>query len=156
MHILYTLDFPGYKAIAVKKDLTNGAFKDPRFTPIPNLPPNEFILQLSPSFSKTNDIKTVAGQLAKMPGVYVHQYYDAAGFKGIALRTDENNVILKDPRFVKYNELGTNAEEDKVMGHVSQVMKWNQTMPDGIKRTVPSSNNTNVTSNTISTPSSSS
>ena len=139
LQVLYIADLQGYKAIAIKRDQTGSVYRDTRFTPVVNLPCNEFILQLKPELLPTTNILSVAAQIAKVPGSYVHQIYNLASYKGISIRSAANNPLLNDERFIKYN-LPNNAgvgELDEVQGHIAQLaIRWNQILPDGIKRTV--------------------
>jgi subtilisin family serine protease len=146
LKVLYVTDLPGYKAIAINKNIGNTAIKDTRFSPIANLPCDEFILQLRPELLPTTNIQTLAGQIARLPGVYIHQVYDLPTYKAIAVRTDVNNNVLNDARFLRYN-LPNNikaGELNQFEGHIAQ-LKWNQTLPDGIKRTTPINMTTNAT-----------
>lgn len=148
LKIQYTIQLPDYKAIAIKKDPTNKVFSDPRFSPVINLPCNEFILEVKPSLLPTTDILSLAGQIAKTPGSYIHYVYNLPGYKAIAIRSDINNQVLNDERFLRYNLANNNkaGELDVFSGHVAQLtIRWNQTVPDGIKRTFPEVNLANST-----------
>jgi subtilisin family serine protease len=146
LKIQYTIQLPGYKAIAIKKDPTNKVFSDPRFSPVINLPCNEFILEVKPSLLPTTDILSLAGQIAKTPGSYIHYVYNLPGYKAIAIRSDINNQVLNDERFLRYNLANNNkaGELDQFSGHVAQLtIRWNQTVPEGIKRTFSDATFTN-------------
>jgi len=146
LKVLYVTDLPGYKAVAINKNIGNTVIRDSRFSPIANLPCDEFILQLRPELLPTTNIQTLAGQIARLPGVYIHQVYDLPTYKAIAVRTDVNNNVLNDARFLRYN-LPNNikaGELNQFEGHIAQ-LKWNQTLPDGIKRTTPINVTTNAT-----------
>jgi subtilisin family serine protease len=148
LKVQYTIQLPGYKAIAIKKDPTNKVFSDPRFSPVINLPCNEFILEVKPSLLPTTDILSLAGQIAKTPGSYIHYVYNLPGYKAIAIRSDINNQVLNDERFLRYNLANNNkaGELDVFSGHVAQLtIRWNQTVPDGIKRTFSEVNLANST-----------
>ena len=143
LKIQYVIQLPDYKAIAIKKDPTNKVFSDPRFSAVINLPCNEFILQLKPTLLPTTDILALASQIAKTPGSYIHHVYNLPGYKAIAIRSDINNKVLDDERFLKYNLDNNNksGELEAFAGHVAQLtVRWNQTIPDGIKRTFSNSN----------------
>jgi subtilisin family serine protease len=150
LKIQYIIQLPDYKAIAIKKDPTNNIFNDARFSAVINLPCNEFILQLKPTLLPTTDILSLASQIAKTPGSYIRHVYNLPGYKAIAIRSDINNKVLNDERFLKYN-LDNNDKAGELQpfaGHVAQLtIKWNQTVPDGIKRTFSSANfsNSNIT-----------
>ena len=147
VNVLFVTDLPGYKAIAINKNVGVNVIRETSFLPIANLPCNEFILQLRPELLPTTNIQSVAGQIAKLSGVYIHQVYDLPVYKAIAIRTDVNNNILNDARFLRFN-LPNNikaGELNQVEGHIAQ-LKWNQTLPDGIKRTSPINSTTNATS----------
>jgi Subtilase family len=146
LKVLYVTDLPGYKAIAINKNIGSNVIGDARFSPIANLPCDEFILQLRPELLPTTNIQALAGQIARLPGVFIHQVYDLPTYKAIAVRTDVNNNVLNDARFLRYN-LPNNikaGELNQFEGHIAQ-LKWNQTLPDGIKRTTPINITTNAT-----------
>jgi subtilisin family serine protease len=148
LKIQYTIQLPGYKAIAIKKDPANKVFSDPRFSPVINLPCKEFILEVKPSLLPTTDILSLAGQIAKTPGSYIHFVYNLPGYKAIAIRSDINNQVLNDERFLRYNLANNNkaGELNEFSGHVAQLtIRWNQTLPDGIKRTFSNLANSNIT-----------
>jgi subtilisin family serine protease len=148
LKIQYTIQLPGYMAIAIKKDPTNKVISDPRFSPVINLPCNEFILEVKPSLLPTTDILSLAGQIAKTPGNYIHYVYNLPGYKAIAIRSDINNQVLNDERFLRYNLANNNkaGELNEFSGHVAQLtIKWNQTFPDGIKRTFSNFTNSKIT-----------
>jgi subtilisin family serine protease len=148
LKIQYTIQLPGYKAIAIKKDPANKVFSDPRFSPVINLPCKEFILEVKPSLLPTTDILSLAGQIAKTPGSYIHFVYNLPGYKAIAIRSDINNQVLNDERFLRYNLANNNkaGELNEFSGHVAQLtIRWNQTVPDGIKRTFSNLANSNIT-----------
>jgi subtilisin family serine protease len=99
---------------------------------------DDAVLQLRPELVPSTNIQTLAAQIASLPGVFIHQVYDLPTYKAIAIRTDVNNNVLNDARFLRYN-MPNNikaGELNQFEGHVAQ-LKWNQTLPDGIKRTTP-------------------
>jgi subtilisin family serine protease len=154
--VLHVIDLPNYKAITVEKSTTNQVLLDPvsgdnRFLATPEIPCEEYVLQIDPGFMLSatgsqaiaslegDDVVLVAGEAAKMPGVYLVDYYSFGDFKAVTVRTDENNPILNDGRFVKYDGIGNytgRGQPTPISGHISQV-EWGQTLPNGFKRTVP-------------------
>jgi hypothetical protein len=126
------------------------------------LPSPEFIRALRQDLLPTTDINALSATIpAQYPGVEVFYVIDTPGYKAIAIRgVDINNPIFSDPRF-------SSTEQHNYSGHIAQVgqnqgqpLIWNQTLPNGIKRTIPISLNpatvvipaTVVTPPTIVTP----
>jgi Subtilase family len=126
------------------------------------LPSPEFIRALRQDLIPTTDINALAATIpAQYPGVEVFNVIDTPGYKAIAIRgVDINNPIFSDPRF-------SSTEQHIYSGHIAQVgqnqgqpLIWNQTLPNGVKRTIPISLNpttvvipaTVVTPPTIVTP----
>ena len=79
---------------------------------------------------------------------------DVPGYKAIVIQApDLNNPVLRDTRFVNYGLADNNSgvgELNEVSGHNTQ-LKWNQTIPYGIKRILPISNETSEGGN-VSSP----
>jgi Subtilase family len=153
--VLHVIDLPNYKAITVEKSTANQVFLDPvtgdnRFLLAPEVPCDEYVLQIDPGFKPATDsqaiaslqedgVVLIAGEVAKMPGVYLVDYYSFGDFKAVTVRTDENNPILNDGRFVKYDGIGNytgRGQPTPISGHIAQV-EWGQTLPYGFTRTVP-------------------
>jgi hypothetical protein len=126
------------------------------------LPSPEFIRALRQDLIPATDINALAATIpAQYPGVEVFNVIDTPGYKAIAIRgVDINNPIFSDPRF-------SSTEQQTYSGHIAQVgqnqgqpLIWNQTLPNGVKRTIPISVNpttivipaTVVTPPTIATP----
>jgi Subtilase family len=131
--IEYVFDLPTYKAIATSQDPTGAMYRDTRFLPAAQLPGIEYTLQV-----KNGDLRALAAEIGNTPGNYPHHIVDLPNFKAISLRAEPNSKFLTDPRFAV-------LEQDDHEGHVAQlassnqtVIRWNQTIPDGIKRTIGS------------------
>jgi hypothetical protein len=151
--VLHVIDLADYKAITVEKSPGNSVLldrvtKDNRFLVRLDIPCEEYILQVPPGVisaldrnniaSLVSGIERIASEVAKLPGVVLVDYYAFGDYYAVAVRTDESNKILNDQRFLKYN-LGnyTGAgQPTPVSGHIAQ-LHWNQTLPNGFKRTVP-------------------
>jgi Subtilase family len=107
--------------------------------PFAVLEPKEVILQLRQDLVPSVDLHAFANEIAQRYNVIVLDLIDTPVYKAIVIRAPEtNNQVLLDTRFVKYN-LANNAgggEFDEFKGHTTQ-LKWNQTIPYGIKRTTP-------------------
>ena len=120
------------------------------------LPSPEFIRALRQDLIPTTDINALAATIpAQYPGVDVFNVIDTPGYKAVAIRgVDINNPIFSDPRF-------SSTEQQTYSGHIAQVGQnqgqpiiWNQTLPNGVKRTIPISLNpaTVVIPATVVTP----
>jgi Subtilase family len=120
------------------------------------LPSPEFIRALRQDLIPTTDINALAATIpAQYPGVEVFNVIDTPGYKAIAIRgVNINNPIFSDPRF-------SSTEQQTYSGHIAQVgqnqgqpLIWNQTLPNGVKRTIPISMNptTVVIPATVVTP----
>lgn len=146
--VLHIINLPDYKAITVEEVPGNPVLIDNRFVVTLDLPCTEYILQFNPRFVSATgsqsidglsaNVELIASQVAKLPGVVLVDYYSFGDYHAIAIRTDANNNILRDQRFLDYN-LGTHAgvgQPTPVTGHITQ-LQWNQTLPNGFKRTVP-------------------
>ena len=92
----------------------------------------------------------MAEELAANYNVVVIDTVDVPGYKAIVIQApDVNNPVFRDSRFVNYNLADNNSgvgELNAVSGHNTQ-LKWNQTIPYGIKRIIPISNETIEVSN---------
>jgi subtilisin family serine protease len=146
--VLHVIDLPSYKAITVERAPGNPVLVDDRFLVTLDLPCPEYILQLTPSSMSAADrqsaaslassVALVASQVANEPGVVLVDYYSFGDYHAIAVRTNANNNILRDQRFLNYNleNYSGVGQPTPTYGHVTQ-LKWNQTLPNGLMRTVP-------------------
>ena len=148
--VLHVINLPDYKAITVEEVPGNPVFLDNRFVVTFDLPCTEYILQIDPQFLSASGpgtqsiaslgptVELIASQVAKLPGVVLVDYYSFGDYHAVAIRTDANNSILRDQRFLNYdfgNYTGV-GQPTPVTGHVAQV-EWSQILPNGFKRTVP-------------------
>ena len=96
------------------------------------------------------DVVEMAEELAVNYNVVVIDTVDVPGYKAIIIQAPGvNNPVFRDSRFVNYNLADNNSgvgELNAVSGHNTQ-LKWNQTIPYGIKRIIPISNETIEVSN---------
>jgi subtilisin family serine protease len=96
----------------------------------------------------------LAEEIAAIYGLIVIDTVDVPGYKAIIVQAPvANNPVFSDTRFVDYNTADVSGvgEMNDVSGHYTQ-LKWNQTIPDGVKRTIPIANGTgedeNISSST--------
>jgi hypothetical protein len=149
--VLHVIDLPDYKAITVEEIPGSSVFLDNRFVVTFELPCTEYILQIDPQFLSASSpgmresiasfgttIELIASQVAKLPGVVLVDYYSFGDYHAVAIRTDADNSILRDQRFLNY-DLGNYTgvgQPAPVTGHIAQ-LEWSQILPNGFKRTVP-------------------
>jgi subtilisin family serine protease len=120
--------------------------------PFKTLQVKEVVLEVRPDQPDlvNVDVVEMAEELAANYNVVVIDTVDVPGYKAIVIQApDVNNPIFRDSRFVNYNLADNNSgvgELNAVSGHNTQ-LKWNQTIPYGIKRIIPISNETVEVSN---------
>jgi hypothetical protein len=120
----------------------------------------EVILEVRPDLVPVTDIRSLANDIAARYNLVILDIVDITGYKAIIIQAPAvNNPVFSDTRFVDYNA-PTNAgvgEMNGVSGHITQ-LKWNQTIPYGIKRTIPIANvtsqggNSNITGANAASP----
>jgi hypothetical protein len=120
----------------------------------------EVILEVRPDLVPVTDIRSLANDIAGRYNLVILDIVDITGYKAIIIQAPAvNNPVFSDTRFVDYNA-PTNAgvgEMNGVSGHITQ-LKWNQTIPYGIKRTIPIANvtsqggNSNITGANAASP----
>ena len=117
--------------------------------PFKTLQVKEVVLEVRPDLVNV-DVVEMAEELAANYNVVVIDTVDVPGYKAIVIQApDVNNPVFRDSRFVNYNLADNNSgvgELNTVSGHNTQ-LKWNQTIPYGIKRIIPISNETIEVSN---------
>jgi hypothetical protein len=103
------------------------------------------------------DVASLAEEIAAIYDLIVIDTVDVPGYKAIIIQAPvANNPVFSDTRFVDYNTADVSGvgEMNGVSGHYT-LLKWNQTIPDGVKRTIPIANGSgedgNVSSSTPGT-----
>ena len=113
--------------------------------PFAELPTKEVILEVQPNLVPVTNVKELADEVVTTYEVVLVNIVDTPAYKAIVVQAPQaNNPIFSDSRFVDYNLLNNlgRGELNEVTGHIAQ-LKWNQTVPYGLERTIPISNATN-------------
>jgi hypothetical protein len=114
--------------------------------PFKPLQVREVVLEVQPNRPDLvdADVTKIAEEIAANYNLIIIDTIDVPGFKAIVIQEPgANNPVFSDTRFVDY-DLADNSgvgELNGVSGHLTQ-LKWNQTIPYGIKRTIPIANAT--------------
>ena len=121
------------------------AEKDVYQRPYAPLQINEVILEL---VDTRTDVLDLANEIAKLYDLVLLDTVDTPSYKAIIVQAPTaNNSVFSDTRFEDY-KLPNNSgrgELNGVYGHITQ-LQWNQTIPYGLKRTIPIGNPSNQSS----------
>ncbi len=103
---------------------------------------NEVILELADT---RVDMLALANEIVELYDLVVLDTVDTPNYKAIIIQApNANNPVFSDTRFEDYN-LPNNpgrGELNGVYGHITQ-LQWNQTIPYGLKRTIPIADTSN-------------